>query len=233
MMRLCAAMPATALLACFTALGTAAQAPPTDPASAKNPPVPTIWFQVEWLEADPTRYAVAVDSTGRAAYTSVGKEAATGDGDAYTIEFTMSAANVKMVFAAAERVRFFDGSFAYKKRIAFTGNKRLTYADARRRYSTTFNYSENPDVSALTRLFQGVSTTAEFDRRLQFMMRYNKLGLYDELKHMLEAVNDGWLAELQIVAPRLRAIANDNSVMHVARVKARQILAKTGITSIP
>ena len=74
---------------------------------------------------------------------------------------------------------------------------------------------------------------AEFDRRLQFMMRDNKLGLYNELTHMLDAANEGWLAELQIVAPRLTTIANDSSVMHVARVKASQILAKAGVNVSP
>ena len=70
----------------------------------------------------------------------------------------------------------------------------------------------------------------EFDHRLQFMMRYNKLGLYDELRQMLSAANAGWLAELQIVAPTLQAIANDRTVMHVARVTASQILAKAAVT---
>ena len=220
------------LLGCLSALPAAAQTPALDPGGADNhTQLPTVWFQVEWPAANPSRYVVAVDSAGHAAYSSIGTEV-TGRsaGDAYTIEFQMSPASTQMVFGAAERLRYFDGKFEFKKRVAFTGSKTLTYADSARHLSTTYNYSDNRDVDALTHLFGGISATMEFDHRLQFMMRYNKLGLYDELKQMLSAANAGWLAELQIVAPTLQAIANDRTVMHVARVTASQILAKAAVT---
>ncbi len=218
-----------ALAICCCAAVAAAQSPPAEPGAAEvRPQIPTVWFQVDWPDADPPSYAIAVDSVGHAIYSSQNKA-----GEPYSAQFTMTEASRNMVFGAAERLRFFEGNFAYKKRIAFTGNKTLTYADPQRRFSTRYNYTLNADDAALTSFFLGISMTAEFDRRLQFMMRYNKLGLYNELTHMLDAVNEGWLAELQIVAPRLTTIANDSSEMHVARVKASQILAKAGVNVSP
>jgi hypothetical protein len=218
-----------ALMMCCCAAAAAAQSPPADPGSPEvRPQIPTVWFQLDWPDADPPSYVIALDSIGHAIYSSQNKA-----GEPFTAQFSVTEANRKMVFAVAERLRFFQGDFAYKKKIAFTGNKTLTYADPQRRFSTRYNYSLNADVGALTSFFQGISLTAEFDRRLQFMMRYNKLGLYNELTHMLDAANNGWLAEVQITAPRLEAIANDASVMHVARVKASQILAKAGISVSP
>ena len=220
-----------AIIFCISLLGLAPtafaqQLDANPPAGDQRPAIATIWFQVDWPDADPTKFAIAVTANGEASYTSTGKN----EDDPYRLQFKMTPASTKAAFAAADRLSYFNGDWEYKKhRVAFTGKKTLTYADGHRRFSTSFNYSENGDIAALNRLFQGIALTIEHDRKLEFLMRYNKLGLYDELKAIRETQKDGWLGEVEIMAPRLETIVNDVSIMHVARVKASEILANAGI----
>jgi hypothetical protein len=79
----------------------------------------------------------------------------------------------------------------------------------------------------LTNLFQGISLTIEFGRKLQFKHKYDKLGLEADLKAMEDAEANHNLAELQVIAPTLKDIADDPSVLNIARARARRLLAKS------
>jgi hypothetical protein len=60
---------------------------------------------------------------------------------------------------------------------------------------------------------------------LQYLRRFDKLGLEEELKGM---ENEGQnLAELQIIAPMLESIANDPAILNIARQRAKRLLAKS------
>jgi hypothetical protein len=78
----------------------------------------------------------------------------------------------------------------------------------------------------LAHLFGGISNTIEFGRKLEFKHKYDKLGLEGELKAMENAVENHNLAELQLIAPTLQSIADDSSVMNIARARARRLLSK-------
>jgi hypothetical protein len=56
--------------------------------------------------------------------------------------------------------------------------------------------------------------------------RFDKLGLEDELKGMENAAESHNLAELQIIAPTLKSIADDTTVLNIARQRAKKLLAK-------
>ena len=230
------------LLVCCTA---AAQSLNLDPGSTDNhPPTPVVWYQRVWPDARPQNVSIVVDVTGQGLYSSSSRITAAptparsfanitqndgGTEQEVKQEFTLSPENVKLVFASAERLRYFDGDFAYKKKVASTGAKTLTYADATRHFSTTYDASMNRDVDALTHFFGGISSTIEFGERLKLKYRHDKLGLNEELTGMDDASRNGWLEEVQIVAPLLKTLANDPSVLHMARLKAAQILARAGI----
>ena len=94
--------------------------------------------------------------------------------------------------------------------MANTGHKTLTYADPVRYFETTFNFSDHKAVDDLARLFQAISNTIEFGRKLEFKHKYDKLGLEGDLKAMEDAMECHNLAELQVIAPTLRSIADDS-----------------------
>ena len=59
-----------------------------------------------------------------------------------------------------------------------------------------------------------------------YLHRFDKLGLEDELKGMEDAAESHNLAELQIIAPTLKSIADDTTVLNIARQRAKRLLAK-------
>jgi hypothetical protein len=73
-------------------------------------------------------------------------------------------------------------------------------------------------------LFQSVSATLEFGRRLAHDRRYQKLALDDELKRMEDETRRGDLIELQAVRPVMQEIHDDASVMNVVRARAQRIM---------
>jgi hypothetical protein len=202
---------------------------------AHNPALPTITFQFEFPGATPGHYALSVDATGRAAYKSTSPQdenagyATAGQqpqGDPYVVRFTLSQSLVDQITGFAKSLNYFNGKFDYTKtRVANTGAKTLIYADPARHFETTFNWSQNPDVMELARTFQNLSTTLEFDRRLQDHMRHQKLALEDDMKQLQDAATHNNLAELRLLSPTLQKLAADSSIMHIARRRAQQLLA--------
>jgi len=100
----------------------------------------------------------------------------------------------------------------------------LAYKDAERSTSATYNYSQNQAVQNLTALFQSLSTTLEFGRRLEFYRRYQKLALDDELKRIEAMAKQNSLEELSALAPILKQIADDQTVINPVRARAQRLL---------
>ncbi len=202
---------------------------------AHNPALPTVTFQFEFTGADPSHYAISVDTTGRAAYTSTSPQddnagfASPGQkptGEPYLTKFTLSPETAQQIFDLAKRLNYFDGKFDYTKtRVANTGVKTLIYGDPTRHFETSLNWSQNQDAMELVRTFQSLSSTLEFDLRLRHEMRYQKLALEDELKSLQEASTHNNVTELRLLAPTLQKIANDTSILHIARKRAQELLA--------
>jgi hypothetical protein len=192
--------------------------------SQSKDPVSTITYTLDWQQAQPAHYRVKVDSTGHAAYESLPKADAEPD-DMYKSEFVMSADLRQRIFALAEKANYFDGSFDYTKRkIANTGQKTLEYSGSGNHFEAKYNWSENPAIQELTEIFYGISNTMEYGNKLSFMKRFDKLGLPDQLQSMLELRSEGHLLELQTIAPLLQKIAEDASLMNLARQRARQLM---------
>jgi len=125
----------------------------------------------------------------------------------------------------AARSHYFSGKVdSGNRKVAFTGAKKLTYKDGQRETTAAYNFSSVPAVQQLTTLFQSVSATLEFGRRLAYYHRYQKLALDDELKHMEDEAKRGDLLELQAVKPVLQQIYDDGSVLNVVRARAQRIM---------
>ena len=167
-----------------------------------------------------------MQSDGRAQYECSAK--ISGDSDereTYQTEFSFSNATRAQVFDLAARGHYFSGKVdSGNRKLAFTGAKKLTYKDGQRETTAAYNYSSVPAVQQLTTLFQSVSATLEFGRRLAYYHRYQKLALDDELKHMEDEAKRGDLLELQAVKPVLQQIYEDGSVLNVVRARAQRIM---------
>ncbi|HJX83730.1 MAG TPA: hypothetical protein VJ723_05250 [Candidatus Angelobacter sp.] len=198
-------------------------------------------FDRVWRAATPPQFTVTVDSSGRGRYVS--REAADppktseqgtpeaapqADPD-FTLEFDVSPATRDLVFQLTKDANYFAGDYDYKAhRMADTGKKVLTYAGPGKTFQTTYNWSENKAIDRITKVFQGISNTIEHGRKLQFLKRFDRLGLEAELKGMEEMAQSGDLVEIQIIATTLENIANDVNILNTARQRARRLLALNG-----
>ena len=186
----------------------------------------TVSFSLDFPSSDPEHYSISVQSDGRARYecsAQVSKDS--DDRETYQTEFSFSDATRARIFDLAARAHYFSGKIdSGKSRLANTGAKKLAYKDGQRESAAVYNYSPVPAVQQLTTLFQSVSATLEFGRRLAYLHRYQKLALDDELKRMEDQARQGDLVELQTVKQVLQDIYADGSVMNVVRARAQRIM---------
>ncbi len=186
----------------------------------------TVTFTLDFPNSDPEHYSIAVQSDGRALYECSAKVSADSDErETYRTEFSLSEATRAQIFDLAARAHYFSGKIdSGNRKVAFTGSKKLVYKDGQREIAAVYNFSPQLPVQQLTTLFQSVSATLEFGRRLAYYHRYQKLALDDELKQMEDEARRGDLIELQAARPVLQEIYDDGSVMNIVRARAQRIL---------
>jgi len=213
------------LLAFLPALWLSAQTPSAAPASS-SPPQASVRFSFDWTQGFPWQsYSITVQSDGKSRFDGIPHADETNDNDAYQQDFTMSDANRQKVFELAQKVHYFQGDYdSHLKHVAQTGKKTLQYQSRQANGSTTYNWSQNPDIEQLTKLFAGIATTIDFGRKLAFQYRFDKLGMDERLKQLEDLQASHGVEELQIIAPMLRKIWNDPNLMNISRESARRLL---------
>jgi hypothetical protein len=193
-------------------------------------PAASVSFSLDFPGANPSHYELVVANDGQGSYTSNGKfdensEAA----DPAPLKFTVSENIRAQIFDLAKRAHYFSGKVdSGRKNVANTGAKTLAYKDAGHSSQATYNYSSLQPIEQLTSIFQNLSTTMEFGRRLVYLHKYEKLALDGELKRMEELQQENSLGDVQAIAPELKEIANDASVMNVSRARALRMLNRAG-----
>jgi hypothetical protein len=191
--------------------------------------VPTVGFSCDFPGSDPAHYAISVSSDGHGNYTSNGKLSRDSEADqSFNLEFTAPQPTLTRIFDLAQKAHYFEGNIDTKrKNIASTGEKTLSYADAKRNTSAGYNYSTVPAVQELTTIFQNLSSMLEFGRRLEFDLRYQKLAIDEELERMQETPSAP--GDVAVIAPTLAKIVSDPSVLNGARARAQRMLQSAGL----
>jgi len=185
---------------------------------------PTVTFSLDFPQSNPEQYSITVDAGGHTRYECAGK-VEDAEEETYRAEFELSARNRERIFDLAKQAKYFAGKIdTGNNKLAFTGAKVLSYQDGERSNTARYNYSNLEAVRQLTALFQSMSETLEYGRRLAYDHRYQKLALDDELKRMEARAKNNELNEIQGVAPILREIAGDASVINVVRARAQELI---------
>src|SRR6185312_815123 len=190
-------------------------------------PAASVSFKLDFAGADPSHYEILIASDGQGSYISNGKFDDHSDpADPAPLQFVVSENIRKQVFDLAKKSHYFAGKVdSGQKNIANTGAKTLAYKDASHNSQATYNYSILQPITELTSIFQNLSTTMEFGRRLAYLRKYQKLALDDQLKRMEEMQRENSLGDVTAIASVLKDIANDSSVMNVSRSRALRLLA--------
>lgn len=139
----------------------------------------------------------------------------------------LSAGTVAKIFKQARALDHFNVACASKaKNIADTGKKTLTYVGADGQGSCVYNYSDNKSVTALSDMFLAIAFTMDEGRRLEFLHRYDRLGLDAEITTLAHEADEGRALELGTIAPTLASIEGDTAVMQRVRLKAGKLLER-------
>ncbi|QNI35705.1 hypothetical protein [Edaphobacter albus] len=131
------------------------------------------------------------------------------------------------IFKTAHSLDRFNIECASKaKNIADTGKKILSYKGSDGQGSCLYNYSENKSVTQLTDMFQAIAFTMDEGRKLDFLHRFDRLGLYSEMDVLGHEVEEKRAIELGNIAPSLRSIVADEALMQKVRERAAKLLAQ-------
>lgn len=142
--------------------------------------------------------------------------------------FMLSPTMTHKIFEAAHDADHFNIACASKaKHIADTGIKTLRYSGADGAGSCVYNYSDNKTVAMLTDSFLGIAYTMDEGRRLDFLHRYDRLGLDAEISVLSQEVEAGRALELGTISETLAGIADDTAIIQRARLGAARLLALT------
>ncbi len=189
---------------------------------------PTVTYEQEWKAADPSWYQISINTSGEAVYKSQPRvKENESAGDPYSLRFIASGTTREQIFQLTKSLNDFQGNFETKFKVAQTGKKTLTFRDGSKETQTSLNYSDNAQMNQLISIFQRMSTTFEVAQKLDFDVRFDKLGIDRDLKSLEHLEADHQLAELQVISPVLERIANDNGIMNIARQRARRLLEKS------
>lgn len=137
----------------------------------------------------------------------------------------VSQPTVAKVFKAARTANYFNVECESKaKNIADTGKKTLTYTGSDGSGSCTYNYSDNKTIDSLTNIFLAISYTMDEGRRLDFLHKYDRLGLDAEMISFGQEYDAGRALELGTISPTLATLADDNALIQRVRLKAQKML---------
>ena len=159
---------------------------------------PTVIFALARLEQNPPNYSIAVDSTGNATYQSFAySDERTGV--PYTVEFVATAATRSTIFRLTEHLHFFKGQFGSANHAPKNASiKTLTFREGKPDNQETdnritYSSSGNAMIRQLTSLFERISATMEFGRRLTNLHQQHNSGIDTELKRMERVAKRGQL----------------------------------------
>ena len=185
---------------------------------------PTVVFSSVLWNASPASYSIAVDATGTATYQST-QDSVERTGVPYTIEFQTTDATRRITFNIARELNLFSGDFPVSLGSPQTTPVRtLAYHDITFNNHITYSDSTDSQIQELTSVFEEISATFEFARRLGYLHQHDKERLEPELTRMQASAERHMLRELQAVTPALKSIALDNRLSESVRKQAEAIL---------
>jgi hypothetical protein len=141
--------------------------------------------------------------------------------------FQLSAGTTERIFAlAAELHNFQSVDLESHKKVANLGEKTLTYQQGEDVNRVVFNYTENRIAQELLNLFEAVGTVEEHIAALEFEIKYDPLGLSQELLQIQIELNSKSLIDPEMLIPTLEKIAHGSRFLHLAQVRAQQIIER-------
>jgi hypothetical protein len=180
---------------------------------------PTITFVKDFPGSYPAYYSISLSASGAALYRTAPDEKPT--------VFQVSETTTQQIFALGERMDYFRSSaLESKRKVAQMGKKTFAYDNAGEHQSVTFNHTENSDGLALLALFEKLSSTQRHRDHVEYLLRFDRLGIVKELLQLEVDLDDNQLLEPMLLLPVLEKVKTNRALVNVAQGRAATIIAK-------
>jgi hypothetical protein len=141
--------------------------------------------------------------------------------------FKLSADTSQKLFSLAAGLNYFRSiDLESHKKVANLGQKTFTYEKDGQKSSAEFNYTLNKEAAELADIFEKIAVVEQHIQALEFAVKYDHLGLPHELLQIQIDLNNRALADPELMVPMLEEIARDPRFLHLAKVRAQDILAR-------
>ena len=180
---------------------------------------PSITFTKEFPGSQPPYLSLTVRENGEALYRTGPEEK--------PIEFQLSAGSAEEIFSLARKLDFFRAArLESGRKVAQMGKKTFASTNGSEPAEVSFNHTENPDALALTSLFERLSQTQQHLQKLEYLLRFDRLGIVKELLQLERNLDQGRLFEPTLLLPLLEKVQSNKSLVNVAQSRAAQVIAK-------
>lgn len=171
-----------------------------------------IVYQKVFAGSNPEFQEIFVDRSGAAEY----KEA---KDDPNPVVFTVNDAITSELFQLAESLDYFNRKLESGLAIARVGDKTFRF-EGSKTGSQTYNYSIDPLAQKLQEYFEKMGESQRLFIKLEYTVRFDRLGVYDALVMMDEARVRGRLVGTEHFLPLLDRIVKNKRLMNIARDRA-------------
>ena len=175
--------------------------------------MPRLYYSKSFPGSVPAFVTITLDKTGAGDY----KEAQDDD---QPVHFQLNEAESAEIFGLVEKLGYFDHPLESPLKVAFMGAKTFRFENGAARNEVKFNFSEDPAARALGDWFERISESEQHLTGLGIAAKYDKLGVMNALLVLESAYDRKRLVNVQQYLPLLDRIANNESYMHQARLRA-------------
>jgi hypothetical protein len=139
----------------------------------------------------------------------------------------LSPATTKTLFQMAAALDDFHSiRLESNKNVANMGMKTFIYRHDGQENKVQFNYTRNKKAEELLNVFEGIADVEQHIGTLEYSSRYDVLGLPSALTRIEIDLNNKALVDPQLMVPILKKIAGDSQYLHIAQVRAADILRR-------
>lgn len=184
-------------------------------------------------QANPWRWTITLHPDGSGHFRSETSKAPIGAGQELEApdvnrDIQVTPQFAERVFLTARRENGFNEKCASHLKVAFQGEKKLSYSGPEGEGSCTFNYSKDKAIQELSDSLIAVAQTILEGARLEMYLEHDPLGLNQELQYLTQAAQNGQAQQICTIRGILERLAQDNKVMEMVRRQAKMLLARKG-----
>ena len=106
------------------------------------------------------------------------------------------------------------------------GKKTLRYENGATRGEAIYNHTELPAAVELTGWFEKLSATQGHVDRIEYLLRFDRLGIVKELLQAEIDLNNDRLLQPTLLLPALNKVLANKSIVNVAHERANAIVAR-------